>query len=171
MLAAADPDELAAEDAAVCREVLRLPEWQEAKCVFCYIPCGRELDVTPLLRAALAAGKTLCAPRITGPGQMAACRVDRLSLLAADAFGIPAPPADAPVAAPAAIDLVILPGMAFHPTGKLRLGRGGGYYDRWLRDFSGVKVAPVRRCQLREDIPAAAHDIPADIIVTAVGAF
>jgi 5-formyltetrahydrofolate cyclo-ligase len=62
------------------------------------------------------------------------------------------------------IDLWLIPGLAFSPDG-IRLGRGGGYYDRLLAGTSGTKAGILYECQLMPDIPFESHDICMNILV------
>jgi len=64
-----------------------------------------------------------------------------------------------------AMDLIIVPGVAFDTHGN-RLGRGGGYYDRMLGGFSGTTVAVAFEFQLFPQIPHESYDIPVHYIVT-----
>lgn len=63
------------------------------------------------------------------------------------------------------IDLVLVPGLAFSERG-LRLGRGGGFYDRLLAQVLGKSVGICFSEQLRETIPAEAHDISVSEVVS-----
>jgi len=68
------------------------------------------------------------------------------------------------------IDLLIVPGLAFTSEGA-RLGRGGGYYDTWLRKARDVQrpflaVALAFSQQVVEDIPMEDHDCKVDLIIT-----
>ena len=60
------------------------------------------------------------------------------------------------------IDYIIVPGMAFDKELN-RLGRGGGYYDRFLSQYLAVKkVSMCRPWQLFETLPTEEHDIKID---------
>lgn len=65
------------------------------------------------------------------------------------------------------IDLVIVPGVGFSPNGD-RLGRGKGYYDRWLSQLadSVLKVALAFNEQISTEIFSETHDIPVDVLIT-----
>jgi len=63
------------------------------------------------------------------------------------------------------VDLILVPGVAFDRSGN-RLGRGGGYYDRLLKGYSGSVTAVAFNFQLFETIPTSAHDVPVGTIVT-----
>ena len=66
-----------------------------------------------------------------------------------------------------AIDFVLVPGVAFDRRGR-RLGYGGGYYDRLLPLLSprAARVVGAFDLQLVDQVPAAAHDIAVEAIVT-----
>ena len=67
----------------------------------------------------------------------------------------------------AAIDLAVIPGVAFDRRGN-RLGRGKGYYDRLLpRIPTANTLGLCFPCQLVDQIPTEAHDIPMDEVLTA----
>ncbi|MEI6338074.1 MAG: 5-formyltetrahydrofolate cyclo-ligase [Verrucomicrobiota bacterium] len=66
-------------------------------------------------------------------------------------------------------DLVLVPGLAFDARG-FRLGRGGGFYDRWLGANPGVRTLGLCfACQLVEKIPVESHDVRVDAVLTEDG--
>ena len=62
-------------------------------------------------------------------------------------------------------DIIIVPGLAFDESGN-RLGRGGGFYDAYLRNFSGRKVGICKQLQLVDELPVEDHDVKVDFVVT-----
>ena len=60
-------------------------------------------------------------------------------------------------------DVLIIPGVAFNKEG-LRLGRGRGFYDRYLEKFTGVKIGVAFSEQLRKGIPCKEHDVAMDYV-------
>ena len=62
-------------------------------------------------------------------------------------------------------DIVIVPGLGFTKDGK-RLGRGKGFYDRYLENSSVVKVGLAFEMQIEDDIPTDNHDVLMDFVVT-----
>ena len=94
------------------------------------------------------------------------------------AFGIEEPPQAWPslgegeVLAPGVV--AIVPGLAFDRTG-MRLGYGGGYYDRFLRSFAGTSVGLCPEALLVRSLAQAGaadgHDMPVDVVVSERGAF
>lgn len=63
------------------------------------------------------------------------------------------------------LDLIIIPGVVFDKRGN-RIGRGKGYYDRFLKGANAKKIALAYDLQLFENIPADSHDIKMDYIIT-----
>lgn len=66
---------------------------------------------------------------------------------------------------PGKIDVMIVPGLIFSKAGY-RVGFGGGYYDRYLASFHGIKISLAFTMQVRDDIPTEEFDIPVDHIFT-----
>jgi len=83
-------------------------------------------------------------------------------------FGMAEPAAHLPQVSPKEIQLVLTPGLAFDRSGW-RLGYGGGYFDRFLKDFGGVSVGVVYRDLLLNTIPHGRYDIPMSWLVTEDG--
>lgn len=65
----------------------------------------------------------------------------------------------------AAIDLAVIPGVAFDLAGN-RLGRGKGYYDRLLPLLPAFKAGICFPYQLVEEVPAESFDICMDTVIT-----
>lgn len=66
---------------------------------------------------------------------------------------------------PSDIELVVVPAVAYDKKGR-RLGRGKGFYDRFLSQTKATKVGVGYEFQLVDELPVEPHDIPMDIIVT-----
>ncbi len=87
-------------------------------------------------------------------------------VIAVDDHGLRTPRAGRPIV-PSLIDLVIVPGLAFDPAGN-RLGRGGGFYDRFLRRLrrSAITAGLAFDAQIIDTVPADDRDFAVDLIVT-----
>ena len=68
-------------------------------------------------------------------------------------------------AMPCTPDIIIVPGLGFSKDGK-RLGRGKGFYDRYLEHSSAVKIGIAFEMQISNDIPTDEHDVVMDFVVT-----
>jgi 5-formyltetrahydrofolate cyclo-ligase len=133
------------------------------------LPFGSEWDTRALIAAALAGAKTVALPRVNRASRMLdLCAVVRLEQdVSAGYRGIPEPRAHCAPIDVAAIDWVLVPGVAFDGGGH-RIGYGGGYYDRLLPLLrsDARRVAGAFDLQLVDHVPAASHDVAVDAIVT-----
>ena len=62
------------------------------------------------------------------------------------------------------IDLLVVPGLIFGPTGY-RIGYGGGFYDRFLTTFNNDTVSLIFSDQIGDTI-IDSHDLPVDYLIT-----
>jgi len=150
-----------------CTRLQQEPVWREATWVLLYSPLPDELDVLPLLRDALGAGKRVALPRFD-PAQniYVACRVLNLNDdLRAGHYGIREPQDNCPIVRLNRLDFVLVPGVAFAMDGR-RLGRGKGVYDRLLMSVRGSKCGAGFDEQIVDDLPVEPHDIRLDCILT-----
>ena len=159
----------AAAAQAIAERIIALPSFAAARTVLVTLPFRSEWDTLPLVCAALAAGRAVVLPRVAAGTRMLALHAisDPVADVAAGHWGIREPLAHCPVVAPDAVDWVLVPGVAFDATGA-RLGYGGGYYDRLLPLVApGVpRVAGAFALQVVEHVPAGAHDLRVDMVVT-----
>ncbi len=115
--------------------MIALPEYIRAGSVMLYWSCHNEVQTHELVRSALAEGKKVILPRCdTARREIYPYRVrDVASDLEVGPFGILQPKEDAGgVVDLSETEVCIVPGIAFDPEGN-RVGRGLGYYDRFLR--------------------------------------
>ena len=126
--------DLHATGAAMARQLFALPAWQQA--VFCFVSMQDEPDTTAILRQALASGKRLCVPRCLpgSDGKMELVEITSLNDLQPGRYGILEPCGGRTIAALEPGALALIPCLAVDRQG-VRLGRGAGYYDRFLARF------------------------------------
>lgn len=151
----------------ICKKVIALPEFKGSSCVFIYISEENEVDTRGIIRAIIDSGKRVCIPKIIGDGVMVAVPFDGVpTSLTDDKFGIPTV-IGVPDVARGEIDLCIAPGVAFDNEGR-RLGRGGGFYDRFLAAYDGFKIGICFKEQMVERIPVGEFDVMMDMVVSSV---
>ena len=162
-------DYIEASNAGIRDNFSALPEFQKAHTIFAYISVGREPDTAGIIKAALDAGKTVALPVSLDGGIMQPRCIHSLSELVPGKFGIPAPPENAPIIDSGEINLIIVPAVTFDRRG-FRLGRGGGYYDRFLQG-SGAFSVGLGRERLIRPVPLEPHDMSVDCLVTESGVY
>ncbi len=165
-LAQISPQEFSAIGAAMWQTLQAQPAWQSAESVFCFVGALHEPDTMPILQGALSAGKQLLVPRIAGPGQMHLVPLQSLERLQPGAFGILEPGQALPaVPAGSGVQLAVLPCLAATRSGA-RLGHGGGYYDRFLANYSGQRLILCPEALLAQSLPTGPLDEPAQAVLT-----
>ncbi|NTV53342.1 MAG: 5-formyltetrahydrofolate cyclo-ligase [Candidatus Firestonebacteria bacterium] len=159
-----------AADREITRLLLALPEWQAARTVGCYLSLPDEVTTRAFFQAGLAGGKIMAAPVITRPTEpMHFYQLTSDQNLIPGPLGILQPPADRLVP-PQAFDLFIVPGVGFDLQGY-RLGYGGGFYDRYLTDFSALTLGLAYAFQVVERFPTASHDCPVQMMISEKGVY
>ena len=153
------------DSAVLCRRIQGHPWFLAAETVMGFSAISPEPDVTAVLEVCISMGKRLALPRCEADGVMTARWVSALTELKPGAFGILEPPETLPVAAPEDLNLILVPGMAFSPKGA-RLGRGKGYYDRFLEEFAGRTIGVCFDSSVLEEIPTEPHDRFMDAVLT-----
>ena len=152
-------------DQVIYNKVIRLLEYQQAKTIFCYVSTASEIDTMPLLKHALGSGKILAVPKCIDKSMMEAYEIRSLEELQPGKYGILEPISTCSKVEPTEIDLCIAPCLACTKEG-VRLGFGGGYYDRYLKKTDAIKMALCRGELLMEKIPIGRYDVKMDGVVT-----
>lgn len=137
-----------------------------AQAIALYSPIHNEVDTSLVMRAAMTLGKMVLFPIAAG-GRVIFRSVSVPGDLKPGAYGIPEPAASGPQVDPAAVDIIVIPGIAFDLTGH-RVGYGKGYYDKTLHPLEGRG----RFCgfcydfQLVDEFHGEPHDVRMDWIIT-----
>ncbi|MFG3202660.1 5-formyltetrahydrofolate cyclo-ligase [Streptomyces sp. NPDC048192] len=171
-------DDVAATSRALAERALELPELARARTVAAYVSVGTEPGTPALLDALRARGARVLLPALlpdndldwgeyAGPDSLARVRRGgKMALL--EPSGARLGPD-----AVAAADVVLLPGLAVDARG-MRLGRGGGSYDRVLARLERAGARPrlvvlLYDTEVVAHVPAEAHDKPVHAVVTPSG--
>jgi len=151
--------------ARVAGRVFTLDAYRRARCVAAYAAFGSEVSTAAITARVLTDGKQLAMARVEGDALVLHRVLDPARDLVPGTWDIPEPAPDLPVVDPRAVDLFLLPGLAFDPGGG-RLGYGRGFFDRVLAEVPGVKVALAFDGQLVEAVPVEPRDVAMDGVVT-----
>ena len=139
----------------------------KANTIALYAAIQKEISLSELHQ--LLPGRKFAYPLCQPNRRLTFHHVESETQLAANAMQIPEPLASLhPEINTAEIDIVLCPGLAFGSDGS-RLGRGQGYYDRALEDFSGIKLGISLDHQIIETVPHTCHDAAMDYLVSESG--
>ena len=144
-------------DQTLTERLLQHPFYQEAKVIASYLSFPHEFQTQGLIEQALKDGKKVLIPKTYPKGRMDFVVYDPQQLVKTS-FGLLEPQGNLEVVDASHIDLIHVPGLAFTIRGY-RIGYGGGYYDRYLEQFTGHTLSTVYPCQIRDFSPEN-HDIP-----------
>ena len=167
-VSALSPCERARKSEHIKDALLQLPEFAGAKVVMLFASMPDEVDTLPIISAALEAGKTVVLPKVLSRAkEMITCPIADLDKdTCAGVYGILEPTGDT-AADIITIDFCLVPARAFDRLGG-RLGRGAGYYDRFMADpaFRAARCGIAFSVQILDTVPSQPHDLPVHIIVT-----
>ncbi|MFC6180907.1 5-formyltetrahydrofolate cyclo-ligase [Lactiplantibacillus daowaiensis] len=157
-----------AQNANLQQQLFASSAWQQAQVVAMTISSAIEVDTQPIIEAAWQAGKQVVIPKTLPHRQMAFMPYTATSELARTKFGI-LEPVNGTAVAKTAIDLILVPGLGYSRDQHARIGFGGGYYDRYLADYPGVKLTLAFQVMAFDhaEWPVDAYDILLDQLIVA----
>ncbi|MBQ8497633.1 MAG: 5-formyltetrahydrofolate cyclo-ligase [Clostridia bacterium] len=165
----------AARDEKIRKNILASAAYRYADVLLLYYPIKAEVNVLPIMEAALASGKKVAFPR---------CHAEDHSMTfhyiscAADfeegSFGIKEPLATLPIFESADVKdknaLCIVPAVVYDRRGY-RVGYGGGYYDRFFGKFRPASIGVVYEEFILRNVPHGRFDISVDVVVSERGIY
>ncbi len=149
-------DERAESDALICRALTACASFRFADLILAYAPKTPEIDVFPAIKAAIKDGKRVAFPRCF-KGNIIRFFYATPDELEVGAFGIREPKDNAPPCTQFQNAVCLVPGLLFDKDGY-RIGYGKGYYDRFLRDFSGATLGIARQDFILPHLPRGRFD-------------
>ncbi len=157
----------------IVRKLSTVGAYVRSDLVLGFVPLPSEPDLAPLYDAALADGKVVALPRCIDDGRMVFHAVGpnwRQQLLKGP-WGIPEPILSLDMLGEleqAGAVVVVVPALAFTPH-RRRLGRGKGYYDRFLGASNMPNLTSIGVCfdyQIQMELPVDEYDASVDLVVT-----
>jgi len=149
--------------------LFKTPEFQNATTILFYASFDGEVNTFEMINQAKKLGKTIALPRIIqSENILIPMLVNRLDESLEDGpYGTKQPPAQSQPVQVADLDAVIVPGVAFDRQ-KNRLGRGGGYYDRFLKTLPNIPTIGLAfDFQIVDHFPPPeAHDVAVSRVLT-----
>jgi 5-formyltetrahydrofolate cyclo-ligase len=150
---------------AICNCIEAWSQFESASTILTYMPMRGEVDLRPLLERHPA--KNWVLPRIQSQGRMIFHPYDPQRLVEHH-YGMLEPAADLPQVPPGEIDLALVPALAYDHKG-VRLGYGGGFFDRFLAQFQGVSLGVTYQALILDSLPVDEHDVMVQYIVSEAG--
>ena len=156
------PEEIAEKSARIIAQIEQMTVFREARTVLLYYPIHNEVDLRPLL-SKYEGQKVFLLP-VTHRRSMEVRPYEGEASMKKGHFGVPEPQTKT---YKGAIDLILVPGVAFDHQ-RHRIGRGGGYYDRFLAKHPlSYKIGVCYSFQLKKhEVPHTWRDQRMDRVVS-----
>lgn len=151
-------------DGAVADNLLRY--FDKERSFFIYYSFGSETDTRGIISRLLEAGKEVYLPRVEGR-DMVAVRYSEGDELKKSSLGVSEPTGEAYLGQ---IDVAVVPLLAVNALG-FRLGYGGGFYDRYLKNSTCVRAGIGYDFQLTDEFVADEWDEPLDLFISERGIY
>ncbi len=150
------------------KKLFSLPEFKKSKIVMLFASKTGEVSTYRMIDEALEMGKRVALPRCTSQGTLVPREIrNRHKDLEKGAYGVYEPRRHKCPIRPDKIGLIVVPGVAFD-TKKTRIGRGKGYYDRFLKKLppGTTTIGLAFKFQVFENLPKDSHDVPVSKVIT-----
>lgn len=158
------------ESRRIEERLFSLEEFKTAISIALFVSWDDEVNTEGMLDRCIHMGKVVGVPYVEkNKEDLLFFRItDRKAQLKIGTFGIYQPiPGDAEPIGYDEFDVVVVPGLAFDRAGN-RLGRGKGYYDRFLKKLKKdvLTIGVCFDCQLVESLPVLPHDVPIKLLIS-----
>lgn len=165
---ALDRDTCLTSDTVIFNNICTWDIYQNANVIFCFVSTKDEINTRPVLEDIIKKKKRVYVPKCTGEGLMEVCEIHSFNDLIPGKYGILEPVDTCKKISPKQIDLSLIPCLSCSRDGR-RLGYGGGYYDRYLKQAAGIRAVLCRTALMRNEIPVEEHDLPMDFVICEEG--
>ncbi|GAF65910.1 5-formyltetrahydrofolate cyclo-ligase [Bacillus sp. TS-2] len=150
----------------ILQQLQQLDEWKSANTIATPLSFRDEVDTYELVAKAWEQNKTIAIPKTDfSTKEMSFHVITSIKELEYTKFGLLEPRSEEYRVIPSEIDLMIVPGLAFSKENGTRLGYGGGFYDRYLNDYTGPKISLAFPFQVIPTVPSEKHDVKVDKII------
>ena len=156
------PEEVTEQSGRIIAQIEQMSVFRDAQSVLIYYPVHNEVDLRPLLTK--YEGQKIFLFPVTHRRSMEVRPYDGEDMMRKGRYGVPEPQTET-YSGP--IDLILVPGVVFDQHCH-RIGRGGGYYDKFLRHhLASKKIGVCYSFQLKKHtIPHTWRDLRMDRVVT-----
>lgn len=160
------PKEKEEKDTLILQRLLALPQYKKCQKLITFVSTPIEVDTHRLIEQALKDRKQVLVPRCV-PNQikMDFCQIHSMDDLKVGTFSVLEPKESCRVVRHFPNSLCIIPGLIFDMQGY-RLGYGKGYYDRFLRYYSGYRVGICYSNCLQNELPHGKYDETIHLLIT-----
>ena len=150
-------------DKSIFNKIVNLEEYKQSDLILTYISLKEEVDTIKLIKYSLEEGKKVAAPKCEG-NYIVFYYIRSIEALVEGSFGILEPETNQKVT-DFTNSICIVPGVAFDKQNN-RIGYGRGFYDRFLKNYTGIKIGLTYKECICDKIDADENDVKLDEIIT-----
>ena len=154
----------------IASRLFELEVFRKSKAIFFFLSLPEEVQTEDMIREAFRLNKEVFVPLVDKEeGRLQVVRIPHLEIeFVRGEYGVQEPASQwREISSPDQLDLVVAPGLAFDTSGG-RIGYGGGYYDRLLRQVpaEAVQIGVGFDFQVLDSIPRMGFDVPVQFVIT-----
>lgn len=155
------------QEKIIFKKLLYLQQFRTSKNIFTYVSRHDEVDTKKVIEYCIKKRKNVFVPKTDENTHMIhVYQIKRMSDLKIGPYGIFEPDEKrAKLSDRKKFDIILVPGLGFDVSCR-RLGRGQGYFDRFLGQIKGYKIGLCFQEQMCTSIPVDKHDVPMDVVMT-----
>ena len=146
----------------IFNKIINLEEYKQSNLILIYISLKNEVDTIELIKYGLKEGKQLAVPKCEG-NDMVFYYINSLEDLQEGNFGILEPKTNK-IVKNFNNSICIIPGLAFDKQNN-RIGYGRGFYDRFLKDYKGIKIGLTYKECICDKIDVDENDVKMDKVI------
>lgn len=147
----------------IFNKIINLQEYKASSLVLIYVSLKYEVDTFKLITYSLNSGKKVAVPKCIGNNIMF-YYIKNLDELEKNSFKILEPKTNN-VVGDFNNSICIVPSIAFDKKNN-RIGYGKGFYDRFLKKYSGLKIGITYKQCICEDIDLDVNDVRMDEVIS-----
>ena len=152
-------------DREIQRKLFELREYREAETVFVYVSRPKEVQTFEIMNDLWSRGKTVGVPKCIAKGVMEVYEIRSMKDLEPGAYGILEPKEGCRKILPEQLSFILVPCLSCTEDG-VRLGFGGGYYDRYLKKTNAPKAVVCHRRMMSENLPVEEWDQRMEMVIS-----
>ena len=160
ILAKRSVDQSSKTQSGFAHQLIKLVSDLGVRRIGCYLSFGSEPSTREFISAIQEAGIVLACPRVEEDGSMVFAELGQSTEQTKLGFEQPV----GKKVASSELELLVIPALAIDESGQ-RLGRGAGYFDRYLQNYLGITVAMVYESEFVTSLPSQSHDEPVNWVV------
>ena len=160
--------ELIGKSDKIKKNIFEMEEYRKAKTILFYVSYKSEVNTHDMIKESISRKKKVVVPKTDKKNRkLMLSELTSWDDLEWGSYNILEPKKRCLKEVPVeSIDLMFIPGIVFDAHGN-RIGHGMGYYDRLLKNsYAAPHVGLAFELQIVDEIPAEAHDVKVNKIVT-----